>query len=187
MSIISNLLPLSAQDIVAILDENGEQIFVSADARKSTPFGEDFAFSIGSFLGGRIKAQPTKAFINRDTKGFSHPLENNTSLTDHRIIYPIEITMTLLISKDSKSEIYKQIEDFFLSALTVQVKTKAKTYDDLYISAMPHNETPQKFDTLEMDIKFREIQVASGTVLFAPLDTDQLDTVGRGELNIQVA
>lgn len=187
MSIISNLLPLSAKDIVAVLDENGEQIFVSADARKSTPFGDAFAFSIGSFLGGRIKAQPVKAFVNRDTKGFSHPLEDNTSLTDHRIILPIEITMTLLIAKDSKSEIYKQIEDFFINASTVQVRLKAKTFDELYISAMPHNETPQKFDTLEMDIKFREIQVKSGTVAFDPEETNQLDTIGRGELNVLVA
>ncbi len=175
MSIVSNLLPLSAEDIVAVLDEFGEQIFIGEEGL------------LGSFLGGQIKARPTKAFVNRDTKGFSHPLENNLSLTDHRIVFPIEISMTLLISKDSKSEIYKQIEFYFINAKTVEVRTKAATFSSLYISAMPHNETPSKFDTLEMDIKFREIQVPSGTVDFDPYLDNQSDTIGRGELNVQVA
>lgn len=186
MSIVSNFLPLSSVDIVAILDANGDQILVG-----DTPKSDTFGFSTGSFLGGQIKAQPMKAYINRDSKGFTHPLENNKNLTDHRIILPIEIQMKLIISRDKTSQIYKELEYYFQTALPVQVKTKADTFDNLYISAIPHGETPEKFNSLEVDVRISEIQLSSNITNFpnefAPGIDEQQDTVDRGELNVQAA
>lgn len=180
MAFFSNFLPTSALDIVAILDADGEQILVGGAAGV-----------LPAFLGGQIKAQPMKAYVNRDSKGFSHPLESNKTLIDHRIILPIEIQMKLIIAADKTSEIYDELEGLFTRADTVQVRTKAKTFINLYISAIPHAETPEKFNSLEVDVRFSEIQVSSNITdspnLFNPANDFQDDTISRGQLNIQVA
>lgn len=186
MSIVSNLLPLSSVDIVRILNQDGDQIFVG-----ESPKSETFGFSTGTFLGGQLKAQPMKGYISRDTKGFTHPLENNKNLTDHRIILPIVIDMKLLISKDKTSQIYKEVEFYFQTASPVTVVTKSGTFDNMYIGAMPHAESADKFDSLEMDIRFDEIQLSSNITnspsLFAPENDYQQPTTERGELNTLVA
>ena len=123
----------------------------------------------------------------RSTKVFSHPLENNLSITDHRIILPIEISMKLIISKDKTSSIYKELQSFFISADEVSVKTKADQYDNMFVSDMSHIESPEKFDSLEVDVVFTEIQTQSGAVGFSPIDQNQQNTIGLGELSIQVA
>ena len=181
MSIVSNLLPLSSVDIIAVFDADGNQVLVG-----DSPRSETFGFSVGTFLGGQLKAQPMRGFINRDTKGFTHQLENNLSITDHRILLPIVIDMKFLIAKDKTSVIYKELEELFVSGAEVAVKTKARLFEGLYISSIPHAETPEKFNSLEVDVKFREIQVPSGTVSFSPADANQQDTIERGELNAQV-
>lgn len=186
MSIISNFLPLSSVDIVAIFNQDGDQILVG-----ESPASETFGFSTGTFLGGQIKAQPMKAYINRDSKGFTHPLENNKNLTDHRIILPIEIEMKLIISRDKTSEIYKELAFYFETAGVVTVKTKAETFTNLYIAAIPHTESPEKFNSLEVDVRFSEIQLSSNITnqpsQFTPENDFQQDTIDRGELNVQVA
>jgi hypothetical protein len=183
MAIFSNLLPLSSVDIVRILNQEGEQIFVG-----DSPKSETFGFSVGTFLGGQLKAQPMKGFVRRDTKGFTHPLENNKNLTDHRIILPIIIDMKMLISKDKTSQIYKEFEYYFNTAAPVTVVTKAGTFDDMYVAAIPHSEAPDKFDSLEMDVRFDEIQLSANSAktpsFFDPSNDDQSTTIGRGELTV---
>lgn len=189
MAIIDNLLPLSQHDIVAILDSSGNQL-LTGETRKSSPFGNTLAFSIGSFLGGTTKAEPMKAFVMEDSKGFTHPLESNRSITDHRIILPIVIEMQLSVTNDKSSEIYKELRGLYFTAETVQVRTRSETYKNMYVARIPHDESVARFNALIFDVTFREIQVEVNTVAaaqaFSPANPLQADTVERGEINGQV-
>lgn len=179
----SNYIPIRSEDVVKVTTGQGaseRQIFI-ADVNRIAQFG--FSPLSSNFVEGIIKAQPMKAFIRRETQGFTHPLEDSTTLIDHRIILPITINIPFLISRDYNNTLYEEIEQFFNSGEVVQVYTKARKNNNLYISAIPHEEVPDKFDSIVVDVTFTEIQVASPTITdFNPVNTEESTIVPRGVL-----
>ena len=180
MTIIDNLLPLGSVDIVAVLDAEGNQL-LTGGPREADTFG--FTFSTGRFLGGQLKAEPMRATIRRVSQGFQHPLENSRTLIDHRIRLPIEVSMTLILARDSTNQIVNELISLYDNGTQVSVKAKSGMVDNLYVAELPFDETPEKFDALDIEVVFREIQTPLFTSEFAPiLEIDQ-DTIDLGEIN----
>lgn len=176
MAIIDALLPLRSEDIVGVFNDAGEQLFV-----RGTPQNQTFGFSTNRFFGGQIKAQPLSMNVSRETQVFSHPLEDGTVITDHRIILPIQIQMKFIISEDSTGSIYQEFENLLNFATEVNVKTKARTFPRMFVSSLPHLEDPSKFNALELDIVFTERQTITGPT-FTPATQDLEDTNQLGEI-----
>ncbi len=150
-----------ATDVVSIYNTSEEQIFA--------------------------EAIPMKASINRYSQQFEHPLEDSTVITDHRIIMPDEIQLSLTIPNGLYKDIYEQITSTFNKGDLLEVRTKAATYTNMLIQAMPHDENPERFDAIDMILNLKETQFRSVTIENLPFEEveqkDQSSTVDRGEQN----
>jgi len=98
ISLIDTLLPSFAFDTVAVFNQDYEQLF--RDARS------------------------IKAIVKEQAKVMEHPIETVAVITDHRIILPVEIELSLLLLSRSYQDTYKAIR-FFLSkwySLVIQLE-----------------------------------------------------------------
>lgn len=121
---------LFALDVVAVLDSDFNQLF--------------------------DLARPMKANINPQSKLMMHPIEDGSLITDFRIILPLEIELGMLITGDEYRSVYQQIKTSFLNADSLIVQTRADTYFNMVIEAMPHDESVDQFDVLPIALKLKE-------------------------------
>jgi hypothetical protein len=154
-SFIDQALSFFNTDIIAIYDQNFNQLFIEARPLKVTP-------------------KPA-------AKLMEHPVEDGSTTTDHRVILPIELEISLLISSADYSSVYDQIVRVFRNSTFLTVITKAASYDNLIIESLPHDEDPETFDILTMALKLKEVQFAtSQETEYNPKNNAQKSTVDRG-------
>ncbi|EAO0065962.1 hypothetical protein GPN87_003093 [Salmonella enterica] len=122
-------------DVVAVLDKSFRQVF--ADAR------------------------PMKASVKEESKVMQHPVENGTSVVDHRVLAPVEIKLSMLLTGDSYRNTYQQIKQYYLRAELFTVQTTADTYQNMLIASIPHEESPELSDAIAMEITFSELKIAA--------------------------
>lgn len=152
----------TAADIVGVFDSDFNQVF---------PAG-----------------RPIKATVKESAKGMEHPVENGSTITDHRVIEPTEIELTLLLVGEEYPDTYGRIKALFLKTDLLIVQTKTGSYPDMMIVEMPHDETPDVFDGVPMALKLREVQLVTAQFQALPPASVQpgagkrnASTVKRGE------
>lgn len=131
------------------------------------------------------KARPVKATIRETSKVMEHPVENGTVITDHRIVNPIEIDLSVVIAAEDYRDVYQAVRQLFTDATFLVVQTRTATYQRLIISAMPHEEDPAMFDAVGIAVGMKEVivvsaqygQLSAGQVKNAP----NASTVKTGE------
>lgn len=132
-------------------------------------------------------AVPMKASINPQSKPMEHPLESSVIITDHRVILPVEIRLHMIVPGGRYIEVYAQIRNAFLAADILQVNTKAAIFENMLIIGMPHEENPEKFDAIEIEIELKETLFASlSVVLLSESQVEnptQSSTIERGVQN----
>lgn len=128
----------NAYDVVGVFDANFNQLF--PDAR------------------------PLKASVKESAKLMQHPVESGATMTDFKIINPIEISLPLVLSPETYVDTYYEIKAVFLSYTTVSVQTNTGFYKSMLISGMPHEENPDHFDTITITLTLKEIQIAISSV-----------------------
>lgn len=124
-------VPTAAADVVAIFDEGFNQVFE--------------------------RARPIKGMIKEAAKPMEHPVETGSTITDHRIILPVEITLTVILDPSDYRATYEQIKQLFLKSTLLTVQTRTGIYRNQFIVEMPHDEDPEMFDTVSMSIKTKEV------------------------------
>jgi len=148
------LLPTKAYDLVAVFDQDFNQVFPDARA--------------------------IKAVVKEEAKVMEHPLENGATIVDHRVILPIEIELSVVLQYATYQDTYNQIRQYYLNATLLIVQTKSGVYYNQLIAAMPHEENPDMFDAITVAIKLQEAQFATTTNQFVNKNTNQASTVDRG-------
>ena len=126
-------------------------------------------------------ARPVKASIDRSAEFFKHPLENSRQVTDHRIILPVTIEISMLLLGEEFVDVYQQINQLFLDGTELVIQTKTDSYPGQVIQSMPHEETAEIADGVILSFGTSEILVAPVDVQFSPADETQASTVDRGE------
>lgn len=175
---IGAVIPTAAVDVVAIFSE--------------IPDGSDPGFldTVSSiFLGTNVvqenqlisDARPMRASIQEASEFFQHPLETSKYVTDHKIITPVEISITMILTGETYRDTYAQIKQLFLDSTPLVVQTKTDIYTNQIIQSIPHEEDPELFDGISLTFNTREIQFASTEVAFAPFDQTEQGTVERGQ------
>lgn len=157
MALFNALLPTKAADVVAIFDANsGRQLF--ADAR------------------------PMKATIAESAKLMTHPIEDGETVVDHRIILPVGLSLSMIITADRYRETYQEIRQTFRDTIRLSVQTKTATYTNLYLQNIPHEEDPAVFDTITIILEFIEalfvrvqIQALPPAAVLNPADSSTSD------------
>lgn len=128
---LTNLrIPSASADVVAVFDENFNQVFANARA--------------------------IKANVNEYSKVMEHPVEDGTTITDHTVVQPTEIELSLMLIVDPRS-VFQQIKQLYLTRTLLTVQTRSDSYTSMLISDMPHDEDPDIFNVLPLALKLKEV------------------------------
>jgi hypothetical protein len=163
MPITSTFLPTTAVDVVGVFDAQFNQVFSNA--------------------------RPMKAMVMEQAKAMEHPVETGVTITDHRIILPTEIELSVLLSNTTSNEeyrsLYQQIKQLWINATLLTVQTRTDSYANMLITGMPHDETADMFDAIAVGIKLKEalfVQARFGTLPPTSVkNKSNASTVDRGE------
>lgn len=158
---VDTLIPTAKYDYVAVFDQNLNQVF---------PF-----------------ARILKAQVKEDSKVMEHPVETGIIISDHRIILPIEIELSLIVNSENLKDTYKIIRQLFFSATLLIVQTRGGVYRNQLIQSMPSEEDPDYYGSLTIALKLKQVQFATAKYAVAPKRPQNSTTVDRGTQQAQVA
>ena len=161
ISIIDTLLPSFAFDAVAVFTQDYTQIFRDARAVKAT--------------------------IKEQAKVMEHPIETGAVITDHRIILPVEIELSLILLPVSYQDTYKAIRSYYLNGTLLVIQTRTGIYENQLIVNMPHEETPEQYDAISLNLSLREALFVAPENGVAPEAPQDSTTVDRGQQGISSA
>lgn len=154
LTTLNNLLPSAAVDYVAIFDQNFTQLFREARA--------------------------LKAVVKEQAKVMEHPVESGAIITDHRIILPVEIELSLILASADYQSVYKAIRQYYLNATLLVIQTRAGVYENQLISALPHEEDPTMFDALAIALSLKQVQFVQAQFGVIPKAPANKAVVNRG-------
>lgn len=126
-------------------------------------------------------ARPIKATIKETAKVMQHPVEDGSSITDHRIIEPIEIELSTILNTSDYASVYANIRKGFLNSTIYIIQTKTGSYKNMIISAMPHDETPDMVSSIALAIKFSEVKLVKPTTTVIPKDPKKSSASNNGK------
>src|SRR5271168_940975 len=142
LTIISTLIPSYASDLVAIFDQDFNQLF--------------------------IQARAIKAEVKEQSKLMQHPIETGAIITDHRIVMPIEIELSLLLVSSDYAGIYKQIKQYYTNGTLLVVQTKTGIYQNQLIEALPHEESPEIYSGITIALSLKEVIFVTAQYAITP-------------------
>lgn len=129
-------------------------------------------------------ARPMKVSVSKGANLMEHPLEDSCTITDHMVMQPVEVSLSLTLTPDTCRETYREISDIFMQGKVLTVQTRVSSYPNMLIQSLPHDETPEMFDAVTMSLKLREVTLirTEFTTAYNAKKTSQSKTVDRGEV-----
>ena len=125
-------------------------------------------------------ARPIKATVKPQAKLMEHPLESGATITDHRIILPVEIELSLVLRAADYQDTYQTIVQYFLNATLLTVQTKTGTYTNQLIASLPHDETPDVYNTVAVALTLKQVQFANTAVTISAKNPGNSNSSSRG-------
>ena len=154
-NILNTLLPTFAFDSVAVFTQDFTQIFRNA--------------------------RPIKAVVKEQAKVMEHPVESGVTITDHRIILPIEIELSLILASADYQSVYSNIKQYYLNATLLTIQTRSGVYQNQLIASMPHEEDPTQYNVLTVALSLKEVIFVSAQYTTLPKKSGDSSTVKTGE------
>lgn len=154
MRIFDNLIFHHAVDVVGIFDSQFNQLFTGA--------------------------RPMRAQVRPDTRLMDHPIEVGSLITDHRILLPIEIELSMILRREDYIDTYRAIRQYWENTTLLIIQTKAGVYRDQVICSIPHLEESELYDVLQLAFTTRQIQFAGSKAISKPANPANSDTTDRG-------
>lgn len=152
-------MTVSAQDDVGVFDSSFNQLFPGA--------------------------RPIRAIIKETSDIMKHPIETGATISDHVVIQPTEIELSLILDPETFQDTYQSAKAAWKALELLSVQTKADTYTNMLIYDMPHDETPDMFDTIPLAIKLREADLVDAQYAQLPKSkvrkTSNSSTVKTGQ------
>ena len=142
-------------DTIAVFDSNFSQVFENA--------------------------RPLRDEVVPRSKLMDHPSESGQIVSDYKITLPVEITIQMLISSEYYRDTYQEIWDLWQQSALLTIQTRVTTFGNMVIAEPPHEETPEIFDAIRMNLKFRQVQTPLQSTTFQPADPTQADTQSIGQ------
>lgn len=136
-------------------------------------------------------ARPLTASVYEDAKLMEHPLETGALITDHIVFGPIEIDLPLVcVGEVAYRSTYAAIRGTFNAGTLLTIRTRTGMYSSMVIMEMPHEETPNAFDAITINLRLREarfVSPKSGLAADQVQNPAQSSTVNRGNQQTQAA
>jgi hypothetical protein len=153
-NLLSSVLPSFAFDQVAVFTQDFTQVFKDARA--------------------------LKAVIKEQAKVMEHPVESGAIITDHRIILPVEVELSMILTPSTYKDVYKEIRQYYLNGTLLVVQTRAGIYQNQLIASMPHEEDSELYDTITIALSLKEVLFATAQYGVVPKNTKNSTTVSKG-------
>lgn len=118
-------------------------------------------------------ARPVRASIRETSQVMRYPVETGAVLSDHKIINPNEIIMLFTINSDFYYSAYQEIRTLWLNATLLSVQSRTGTYKNMIIESMPHEEEPDTFNMITIEVRFVEV------IFVVPSSTSQPSTLAN--------
>jgi len=99
-----------------------------------------------------------KATVRETSKAMEHPVEDGTTITDHRVILPVEIDLPLMLATEDFRATFSALKTLFNSAELLIVQTTVDSYADMMITDMPHEESPDMVGAVPVALKLKEVK-----------------------------
>lgn len=130
-------------------------------------------------------ARPLTATVFEDAKLMEHPLETGASIADHIVFEPVEIELPMvLVGEVEYRQTYAAIKSAFRAGSLLTVMTRSGSYSDMVITSMPHDERPNSFNALEMNVRLRHAVFVTPKTTSLPAskvsDPKQASTIKKG-------
>lgn len=122
-------------DVIAILDEDGNQLFSTA-------------VNIG------VSVAPSKTFAR-------HSLENKQVVIDDQYDNPTSLSMRMILNPSDYKDVYKEVKAAYNAITNFTIQTKVDSYTNMYLESLPHEEDPSMFNTIAMTLEFTEQLIAA--------------------------
>lgn len=126
------------------------------------------------------KARAIKAVVKEEAKVMEHPVESGAIITDHRVILPVEIDLSLILQSVDYAAVYRQIKSYYLQGTLLIIQTKSGVYENQLITSMPHEEDPEQYDALTVALSLKQVQFVTPQYGVNPKYPKHEDTVNRG-------
>lgn len=107
------------------------------------------------------KARAIKAKVNEVATVMSHPAEDGSSVVDHKVVLPIEIELSMVLSTSDYVDVYKSFKTAFLASTLLIVQTRSGVYRNMVIASMPHDEDPEFYEAITLAVKLKEVKFAT--------------------------
>lgn len=153
-NILATLIPQLAIDVVAVFTQDFTQVFP--------------------------KARPLKAVVKEEAKVMEHPVETGAIITDHRIILPVEIELSMMLNSVDYQDVYREIRSYYLQSTLLVVQTKSGVYENQLIASMPHEEDPDQYGVLTLALKLKQVQFVTAKYGVVPRSPKHAAAVPRG-------
>lgn len=105
-------------------------------------------------------AFPMDAKIETESKLTQHPLETGAIVSDHLIVQPTIITISMMIPVEY-SILLTTLDNYLQTGAAVMILTKDSVYSDMVLVGKPHIEQPDKMDFLNAQLRFQQITIAA--------------------------
>ncbi|MCO8160981.1 hypothetical protein NRB16_24450 [Pseudomonas sp. LJDD11] len=125
----------SAQDLVSILDAASYQ-----------PLFETL--------------NPMRVTVREVAKLTRFAVEDGSPRSDHRYIEPVEIDLPLLLVDDVRN-VFETLRQAWLDGKALIVQTKVRSYPDMMIVELPHEETPEQGASIPVAVRLQEVSVVT--------------------------
>lgn len=100
-------------------------------------------------------ARPLKALVIEEARVLDHPLEDGSTITDHRVMLPTEIELSLMLGDPAGD--YAQLSGMYRRGELMTVQTRTTSYPRMLIQAMPHDQDPGMYDAVPMALRLRQV------------------------------
>lgn len=102
-------------------------------------------------------ANPMNVTVRETSKLTSWPVEDGTQRTDHRVLDPIEIEISLLLSSDFNRDLFDQLRQIYLRGDDIFVQTKMRTYEAMMLTEIPHEEQADQWGNIPVTVRLKEV------------------------------
>lgn len=129
-------------------------------------------------------ARPMKASIKEEATLMEHPTESGVVITDHMVLKPVEIELAMTLTPDSYRDTYQEIKNLYRNGKILTVQSKTDTYKNQLICALPHEESPEHFDTIILTLRLKEVKIVTAEFRteYKPQKAEQAKNTDRGEV-----
>lgn len=124
-----------AQDVVAVLTSDFEQVFEGARTLKLT--------------------------VERGSKVMEHPVETGVTITDHRVILAVPTELSMIAAEEDFAEVYQEIVDLFKKGELLIVQTNVDSFSNMLIEKLSHDESGDIVQGIAISLRLKEVLIVT--------------------------